>query len=161
MAVNIVWDKVPAEVKESLEPYLERYVPLLPTWVQEFECRWGPTSDARMAAKINYRNRWAVLLVTPHWLSDNEVERENSVRHEFIHILLAPLMEAVDLIIESNIEKDTPVHKLSDKTYRNAMEASVEDTARAIERLLSDATRRLGQHHPPPPQDLEAGLAGY
>lgn len=145
MAVKIVWDKVPAETKEALEPHLRRWMPLLPTWCQEFAIEWQPMNDSRMAVRVNYRNRSAVLILTPLWLSDSPEERANSLRHELVHVLLTPLMDAVGSIIDSNTEKNTPARKMADEMYNLALESSVEDAARRIDRLVAEATRRSPQ----------------
>lgn len=134
--IDVTWrEDFPPEVRSALEPMLERWGALLPTWCQDFIISYDGTRDAQMAATINYRNRWAILRVTGLWLDNPPAERENSLRHELVHILLEPMDSVMRRIIEDTIPKDTPLAELCDSVFTDGMEAAVEDMARAIGRM--------------------------
>lgn len=134
-AADIRWEPdFPADLRPSVEPHLLRWAGLIPTWCQEFIVRYNSQQDGRMAAHVNYRNRWAVLIVTPEWFDSPEEERENSVLHELVHIGMEPLSSAVDRIIRDTLEEGSPLRELADGMFTDGMEASVEDMARAIRR---------------------------
>ena len=136
MVCPITWDPdIPEDIRAIVEPHLRRWRGLVPTWCQEFIVRYRPAQDGRMETKVNYRNRWAVIVVTGVWLGETEVEREASLVHELLHICLEPLSAAVVRIIEDVTEKDTPVRALVDSMFTDGLEASVEDTARCIIRV--------------------------
>lgn len=115
---SVHWD-VPREVRSALEPHLERWWALVPTWCQEFTVRYDHENPSRMAARINYANRWATLVVTAGWLNDPDEERANSVRHELAHVMLEPVSAAVRRIISDTQEEGTPLYELCDSVFNS------------------------------------------
>ena len=141
MICPVTWEPdIPADIRAIVEPHLERWKGLVPTWVQEFIVRYDPMSDNRMAVKVNHRGRWAVLIVTGHWLGEASEEREESMIHEFIHICLEPLVAPVSGIIDDMTDEDTRERKLVESMFSDGMEASVEDLARCLVRLNKEGT---------------------
>lgn len=128
-------DDFPADLRPLVEPHLLRWFGLVPTWCQEFIVRYDSDRDARMAMRVNYRNRWAVLIVTGQWFDSPASERESTVIHELLHVAMEPLTSAISRIIEDTLEVGTPVYDLADSMFTDGMEASVEDLARAILRV--------------------------
>ncbi|MFW6085015.1 MAG: hypothetical protein ACODAA_07370, partial [Gemmatimonadota bacterium] len=107
--MTITYDpRFPADLRRIVDAHLERWAGLIPTWCQEFTVRYEPSYDRRMAGRINYRNRWAELIVTGQWFDDDPGERECSLVHELIHVALEPLVDPVGRIIEDVTAEDTP-----------------------------------------------------
>lgn len=130
------WESdVPPEIRAAVEPLLQRWWVMVPGWCEEFTVKYSAKRDARMAVSVNYRNRWALLIVTGQWLQDAPEERENSLRHELVHILVEPLTAGVRRIIEDTLEAGTPTMELCDSIFTDGMEAAVEDLARAFGRV--------------------------
>ena len=134
--IDVTWrTDFPLEVRSALEPMLERWGALLPMWCQDFIVSYDGSRDAQMAVTVNYRNRWVILRVTGLWIENSKEERENSLRHEMIHVLLEPMAVAVARIIEDAVPEGTPLAKLCDSVFTDGMEATAEDMARAIGRM--------------------------
>lgn len=136
---RIRWDgNVPKEVADALRPIVEFWQLLLPTWVQEARVVWIGAGDNGniLQAKINYKNRWAFIRVGTTFLMEPEDEREDAVLHELAHVIIEPLMVAVEVVVDSLMDdKNSPLHRLSRRTIQDAEEAAVEDMARCIRRL--------------------------
>lgn len=129
----IRWAKdVPDEYRDVLEPILEAWYALVPTWVQEFRVMWrGDDNGAALGAKVNYRNRWAFLYVGPSFLGEPVDEREVAVLHELCHVLTEPLSVVAERIADMlpDYERKAVAGFLED-----ALEATVEDIARSLRR---------------------------
>ncbi len=133
----IRWESdIPSDVREIIEPVLSRWENLIPTWCQDFNVRYDHQTQAMGRAIINYRSRWAVLVLTGEWVGSPALDRENAVIHELVHINLEPLTCPVGRIIEDVLEKDTPARELADSMFTDGMEAAVEDLARGLGRLI-------------------------
>lgn len=135
---NIVWERVPKEVKEAIAPHLKRWWPLLPTWVQDFRIQYDPTGDAGMEVTVNYCARWVLLKIPGLWLAEeNEKERDTILCHEFCHIALEPVVSVTRRVIEDLSPEGSQQRELVDSVYRDGMEAAVEDLARGLGRLIA------------------------
>ena len=109
----ISWEPdIPQDVRVIVDIHLQKWMGLLPTWVQEFIVRYDPKQPGRMAAKINYSNRWAMLVVTADWIGEVVEEREAALVHEFIHVNLEPLAAPICRIIEDLTEKESKLRSL-------------------------------------------------
>jgi hypothetical protein len=133
MIVN--WIECPPEIRAAVEPYLTRWIALLPTWCQRFEVRYEADMDATMAMHVNHRNRWAQLRVTGQWLDEPDGERENAVVHELLHVGLEPCFAAARRIMEDLTQERDTTRALADSMLTDALECTVEDLARAVLRV--------------------------
>jgi hypothetical protein len=78
----------PADLRVIVEPILLRWLPLLPTWCQEFRVRYRGDNENTAQVNVSHRNRWAILTITGNWLDEPESEREESLIHELVHVAL-------------------------------------------------------------------------
>lgn len=122
----------PDDLRSSVAPLIEQWRSMIPTWCQEVVLRYDPQQEARMAARINYRNRWAVLIVTGQWFDQPEDERVASLLHELMHICMEPFTVAASRVIEDLTDEGTPLRELAHTMYEDGMEAAVEDLARCV-----------------------------
>lgn len=126
----------PPDVRAIVEPHLMRWLPLLPTWCQEFRVRYRGDEDATLRIVTNHRNRWAMLVISGNWLDEPESEREQSIIHELIHVALEPFCTAAGRIVEDLTQEGTPLRSLADSMFTDGLECSVDDLARSIQRLV-------------------------
>ena len=85
------------------------------------------------AIGVNYTNRWAHLVISGQWLTENHEERIVAVVHELIHINMEPLWGPCQEVV---IELDSATtRQLAEKMLRNGMECAVEDLARGLFRI--------------------------
>ena len=146
MICPVTWEPdVPDDIKAIVEPHLEHWKDLVPTWCQEFIVRYDAVLDNRMAVKVNYRNRWALLIVTGLWLGETQEARDKSLSHELIHVNLEPLVAPVVRIIEDTTKEGTVERSLADSMFSDGMEAAVEDLAQCIVRMREREHRQVPQ----------------
>ena len=129
-------DIVPQEVRDWVVPILEEFEYVLPSWVEYFSISYDPQYDAAMAVRTNYRNRFAVLVVTGQSMAYPHRERRASVLHELSHVLTCPLTDLLSEILDTLLEKDSPQLKMAHKSIDDGTEAVVEDMARAFLRVI-------------------------
>lgn len=127
----------PVDIRAIVEPYLLRWIPLLPTWCQELRVRYRGEIGAVAQVDISHRNRWALLIIGGNWLDEPEEEREEAIIHELIHVALEPLSTAASELVETLADDGTPLRRLAETQLRNGVECSVDDLARSIQRLAS------------------------
>ena len=133
MICPVTWEPdIPADIRAIVEPVLKHWDWLVPTWCQEFDVRYNPMKDARMAVTVNYHNRWAVLHVTGQWFGEPEDMREMCLVHELIHIFLEALTAPVGRIIEGATEEDSKERALADRMFADGMEQTVADLAHCL-----------------------------
>lgn len=133
---EIQWVDFPEDLKAIFLIHLERWWPMIPTWVQEVLAEYKPMLDTTMQTDLSYRGRWITLRVPGNFFDCPEEQRANAVRHEIIHANLEPLTSVCNRIIEDLTEKGSRAHALVDSIYTDGMEAAVEDMARSIGRLM-------------------------
>lgn len=130
--VELYWrPDVPAEIRAALEPYLQQWSHLAPTWCHQVIIAWDPnnTTDAlRATAAEEYR--WVRITAAPGFLGEAPTERSNAVIHELVHGLTDPLCEMLDRLIG---QAPKPQRALLREQKRRAMEGVVCDITRAIE----------------------------
>ena len=127
-------EPMPTEVRVALEPMLNRWMPLLPTWVQSLSVEYEAESANVMHVRTHYTNRWAVIGVTGSWLKYDDTERQNALRHELVHVCVEPLRRAARNAVEATAEEG-PTRALALKTLEEGLESAVEDLAQCIGRL--------------------------
>ncbi len=137
--IPITWDgNLPPEIKAAVAPVLTAYAPMLPPRLEDLRVRYDSDRDACMATQVDYRNRWVRLIVTGHWLNESPQQREEAVRHEIVHMLLAPLQAAVQRIVDDTLKPTTGMSAAYDLAISLAVdgeEATTEDIARAFGRM--------------------------
>lgn len=127
----------PPDLRPIVEPVLNRWIGLVPTWCQEFIVRYDHRQDGRMATITDYPSRWVVLIVTPGWVGCVEAERENALVHELVHAGVEPLVSAARRVMENATDEGSPIRNMAAALLEDGMEASVEDLARAIVRVAA------------------------
>lgn len=127
-------EPMPSEVRRALEPMLDRWLPLLPTWVQSLSVEYASESADVMHVRIHYTNRWAVIGVTGSWLKYDDDERQNALRHELMHVCVEPLRRAARNAIEATTDEG-PAQSLAITTLNEGLESTVEDLAHCVGRL--------------------------
>lgn len=132
------WDaEFPADVRAIVEPVLLRWLPLLPTWCQEFRVRYRGDNANTAQVNVSHRNRWAILTIAGNWLSEPRIEREEAIIHELIHVALEPCWSAASRFLEDVTQDGTPLREFAHSALTDGLECSVDDLARSIQRLIA------------------------
>lgn len=127
----------PADVRSLVEPILARWLLLLPTWCQDLRVRYRGDNENTAMMEVSHRNRWALLTVTGNWLDEPADAREEALIHELIHVALEPAWSATSRIIEDLTTEESSLQKLASSMAADGLEATVDDLARSIQRLVA------------------------
>jgi hypothetical protein len=149
--MRVEWGvELPREIRTVLEPFVGRYLDLLPGWCHTLKILpaaladegEGDLSDCVMAMAADYKYRRAKLFVNPDFLELGDEEREQTVVHEFVHVLNAPLIDFSDQLIAILDAKAPDAKAMLEVLQAAGMEAATEDCAMVLWRLTE------GRRHP-------------
>jgi hypothetical protein len=134
--LRVVWDaKVPAEVRAIVEPYVARYLHLLPAWLTELRVAWD-AEDGNAGMKTNvceeYRNGW--LGICPKFLDGEEHWRHDTVVHEFVHFSVNPLYHLALRLID-HLDGQEKLQRHAKEDARRVLEGVTVDLTEALMRL--------------------------
>jgi hypothetical protein len=136
---QVRWEEVPTEIRVAVEPFLLAWLSMLPSWVEEVVVRYDDNdSENTISIKAHYPNRWAVMAIAGGYLSYPEDEREVAIIHELVHVIEEPYTLAVANLLDALLPKkddDDPLYLLVRRTFKDGMEQTVEDLARAMVRM--------------------------
>jgi hypothetical protein len=85
---------LPKEILSAVKDTLEKYEALVPGWVKHVNVSWiaHPNEPGTSAeSRGDYAYRWASIYLCPTFLDENEAEREDTLIHELVHVMLFPL----------------------------------------------------------------------
>jgi len=144
--MRVEWGDLPRELRQVLEPYIDRYIDLLPGWchtlkvlsVVQAEEADGDLSDCVVAMSADYKYRRAKMFVDTDFLAMQDEEREQTVIHEFVHVLNAPFVDFTDQLIAILEEKSPGAKEMLSVLQEVGMEAMTEDVAQLLWRLTAD-----------------------
>ena len=131
---------LPRELRAAIQPLVLLYLDLLPDWCHTLEVRLETDTkvdtDVTMAA--NYRYRLTTLNVLPKFLLSSDFDREQTIVHEFAHVLGAPLVDYIDSVVTMLEKKDPDTAEMLRALQGSGEEAATEDTAQLLWRLTED-----------------------
>ena len=142
--MKIEWGAdLPRELRQVLEPYVTRYLDILPPWCHTLQIlpETDPAelaSETYMSMTADYKYRRATLRAFPQFLSRGDEEREQTIVHEFVHVLNAPLVDFTDQLVAILEEKSPGAKEMLEVLREAGMEAATEDTAMLLWRLTAD-----------------------
>jgi hypothetical protein len=129
-----VWDRsVPKSVREVFLPLVERYAFMLPGWCRKLTLSYeddcgDPQVLAMTQAQYEYRD--ALIAFTPRLVGEDLDTQEGTVVHELAHVLLWPIMDMGQKLL--HLIDDPKAQQIMSDQFRQAVEASTEDVARAF-----------------------------
>ena len=139
MRVSYIGD-FPKDIRKIVEPILDEWLDLLPTWCQQFRVMFDSDTQAVLASSTNYRNRWATLYITAEWFEQSKEGREIALLHELIHVLIAPLVNPTSKVLDALLKEDSNEKAFAESIFKDGEEAAVEDMANAIYRMVRKTT---------------------
>ena len=139
MTATVVYHDVPDEIREAINPHVEKWLPALPRWVAQVLVVFVPNEeDASLSTGVRPEYRCVTLRVHPDWLNHRERDsRSADVLHEFLH---APLEMARDVFhntIHAVVDDTDPLHSFVREEYRKALESGVNDLEDIVLRLTA------------------------
>lgn len=98
---RIKWStEVPPEVRRAAAPLFKRFASVLPTWCHWLTVEYGTPSDAVMTCNPLPEYRQANIAIGEGWLGEEDEARELAVCHEHVHVILGPMANFLDRILE-------------------------------------------------------------
>lgn len=141
---------MPDEIREVLVPLLDKCSWVIPQWLDELKVAYspGPTPDVEpgvlAAMEIQPEYRDAVLWIFGIWMQEPKDARERTIVHELTHLLAAPMQQMTDKLIETLCKDNAVIRPWVEEQARQALEATVCDTAEALMRgRQTGSTRRM------------------
>ena len=131
---------LPRELRVALAPFVDRYLDLLPSWCHTLEVRLetDPEVDSDVTMAANYRYRVTTMRALPNFLLSSDLDREQTIVHEFAHVLGAPLVDYIDAVVALLKKKDPDTAEMFKALQESGEEASTEDIAQLLMRLTED-----------------------
>lgn len=132
--MKVEWDaSVPAEVKRTAAPLFKRHAKVAPTWCHWLTVQYGPIDgDGTMECDARPEYRQASIKIGEGWLAESADARSEDVCHEHVHILLAPMANFFDRIMQ-HMPDD-----VGKAVLQQEWEHAVEGVTCDIARLLHD-----------------------
>lgn len=127
----------PEAILGELQPLIEQYDFLIPSWCNVVRVLWCPKMDkfyATMDAEISYRR--ATLSVSPSLMDHDDAARQKTIRHELIHISTVPLVEFAERAIKTLTAGDDKrdIRKALNRELKHYHEGMTEDLAHCLEK---------------------------
>lgn len=143
MSLKVLYtDSVPPEVRDLLAPLFERWLWIAPAWCHEIEVSWHEPeedeSDAILAIWPSVEYRRGEIAVFPKWLSETKRSRERAVVHELVHLLVAPMTEFYDDVLDRLTGRQAKLAEYVKAQHAKAFESVVVD----MTRVLTEPRRR-------------------
>lgn len=132
-------DTVPDELEAGIRQHVDAELDLLPSWVAEVDVNFTTDSEdvpcAQMRPHPDYRR--AKLTIGPDWVNCSTRYRTVVIRHEFMHVQLAPLhafaVRLLDLAGRGNDALDSELRA----GFRTALEQTTVDLEALATRLIA------------------------
>lgn len=135
--MRIFWTGVPAEVRAAAEPHLQRFLPLLPKWLERVHVAFNDNGEGNIAGiKTNEEYRSVYLDIYPRFLTLNDDMRVLTFLHEFTHPSQARMDDVFHALLNSLVDEDDPMYAWASEQWRIGQENSTSDIEYGVARLL-------------------------
>ena len=136
--VELVWRRVPSEVRAAAAEPIEELLPLVPWYVRRLIVDYdGEEAEAWASIETDLNNREATLAIHGKWLSQGYRDRVHTLLHEVVHIWLEPLDEVL-LDLYRVLEPDESAGRFLSAQRERIIERMVEDICTVVMPLLDD-----------------------
>ena len=138
--MHIIWDGVPRPVRTVVQPYVKRFAPILPLWVETlricFQAAPESCPSAIASTLISHEYRQLRVSFHPAYLIQEEYSQELTVIHEFVHGHVAGMWDVFNSLLEATVGEDDPLELWATEEWRRSEESCVTDLEHGIARLL-------------------------
>ena len=134
-SLPVSWN-VPEELKKDIRKHVGYLIKLCPGWVQKLTVEYTTSipygEHCRASTTCDYRYRNVHLNIYPAWIWLNEQDKKTTIVHEACHILVAPIQQFIEDMVESYLPNNKENKDFAHAMWDVAHEASVEDMAHAF-----------------------------
>lgn len=155
-----VWvdPEVPLEITRAVQPVVERWLHLLPRWMQVLVVTWDSRpstkedSPAEMSVRIDYRVSY--LTIFGNWLDQDDPERNRVIRHEFLHSAVGPYRNAAldginTLAKLADLNGDSALYQHITEDLRTGLEQTIVDLEEIVQRVRITTEADINEGNPP------------
>ncbi len=147
-------EHIPKEILPVIQGLLEKYSYLVPGWAQEIRIYWQSSSPARediLSGQTlgSTAYRWAQLTICPGFLEESDADREDTIVHELVHVLLWPLSSIYDQMLQYLDDQPDRVKDFIMAQLTERVEGATVDTTTAILKAVKGENFRDGKTLPP------------
>lgn len=121
----------PQELQPVVVDLLEKYGPYFCRNVDRFHVHHRELGGATAKIEVLERYRVALLHLSPVWFNSPDDYREKIMVHELGHLMVNPLCEHVELLLEQ-IKDNDALQEVLGNQYVALLEGLTEDISRAI-----------------------------
>ena len=123
----------PDEVRQAMEGYVPFMVKLVAPWVQDLILRWDAASNDIAITNPSVRNRFQVISIGPHWLSQSPEGRWKVLVHEVAHGYLDGMNSAYKKVVAQLV--DESAQEIANQWFYDAEEEAVSDLSIQLMKL--------------------------
>lgn len=132
---------LPVEVFDAINPHLQRWALLVPSWCREVNILWDDADDnGALCIKVHYEYRRADLTVLPNFLSMSEPgRREVAVIHELLHIVTEPMINTARDLRDTLVKAHPEMETWADEMIRHSNESVTCDLTEMVHGHMAEA----------------------
>lgn len=128
----------PPHIVREVRPIIDAWLHLLPPWFAALDVTFvePDTETESDLAEITVREeyRLAHLTIYPRWLAQDDDARATAIRHEFAHVLVAPIARFAERLVERVTSEGGRSREWLMEDLRRAEESVVTDLATVLRR---------------------------
>lgn len=159
MSTKFIYSEtLPEEILPTLKTKLSKYEDLIPGWVQEIRVFWNSNPEVAGDKFIsgqslgNFPYRWATITICPGFLDEADSDRDDTLIHELVHIILCPLTDFYDQLMHYFDDQPDKVKSFVSGQFTERSEGVTVDLTAALLRTLrgkeNDANKKVGVKMP-------------
>lgn len=122
--------KIPEAILGRLKRAVKEASSMLPNWCSTLYVVFEtdtPEPGTVCNVRVRQDYRWAKITVFPYWLKCDFDEQVRYLKHETIHVLVAPMADILETFAKEYMREDTPSNRMIKEQFRVAMEQTVQD----------------------------------
>lgn len=131
MSVEFVRREVPPEIWDAVEPLLFQFAYLVPTWCHQVNVFYSAECQNSAECKAFYEYRNAQVVIGAPFLRGPHGDRVETIRHEFLHLPIAPMTDWTKDLIHRLAGEDERLRDWLLSEWRERFEGAVCDLEKA------------------------------
>jgi hypothetical protein len=156
--VEVTWNPlVPKEMREAIEPVIERYLWLVPEWCYQLHIEYwdtetdkdGKSTSGFASITVNDEYRRAALEVYSSWFDGDERDRRYYIIHEFVHLYSGLAGNFFRRLIDNIYPENDrgPLFKTAKIEYSRLSEQATQDMAWVLLNFEDSLAEQFGSEN--------------
>jgi hypothetical protein len=146
MSKFIYSETIPAEILPVVKEKFEKYEYLVPGWAKEVRIYWKPEGSSEKLTSADtigdFAYRFGIINICPGFLSEVDSDREDTVIHELIHVLTAPLVNFYGQLLHYlDLTESGKTKEFVDEQFSEKLEGMTVDLTTAFLNQIEKSTK--------------------